>query len=61
MTGFQAEKKPSSQPGEHFTARGLYSDASSPLLLSYPVLRIRIREPGSGAFLTPGSEIRDAE
>jgi hypothetical protein len=24
-----------------------------------PVLRIRIRDPGSGAFLTPGSGIRD--
>ncbi len=24
-----------------------------------PVLRIRIRDPGSGAFLTPGSEIRN--
>jgi hypothetical protein len=24
-----------------------------------PVLRIQIRDPGSGAFLTPGSGIRD--
>ncbi len=54
MKGFQAAKKTSSPPGEHFTARentkfriffsiflshfclpGLYSDASTPLLLSY--------------------------
>jgi hypothetical protein len=26
-----------------------------------PVLRIRIRDPGSGAFLTPGSGIRDGQ
>jgi hypothetical protein len=26
-----------------------------------PVLRIRIRDPGSGAFLTPGSGIRDPQ
>jgi hypothetical protein len=26
-----------------------------------PVLRIRIRDPGSGAFLPPGSGIRDPE
>jgi hypothetical protein len=27
--------------------------------LGYKVLRIRIRDPGLGAFLTPGSGIRD--
>jgi hypothetical protein len=34
-----------------------YSYTSNPMKKS--VLRIRIRDPGLGAFLTPGSGIRD--
>jgi hypothetical protein len=33
--------------------------ASLILILKNSVLRIRIRDPGSGAFLTPGSGIRN--
>ncbi len=32
---------------------------SVPQIRIRPVLRIRIRDPGSGAFLTPGSGIRN--
>ncbi len=33
----------------------------NPSFIKQPVLRIWIRDPGSGAFLTPGSGIRDPE
>ncbi len=48
-------------PQQDLTLDGEYLETEEMMRHVFPVLRIRILDPGSGAFLNPGSGIREVK